>query len=67
MKITQYGWIVINIGHPRTGNRYIVGETFSATRTKAIKNFICGSGNHWRYWRKKYNFRVVRANQTISV
>ncbi len=67
MQITQNGWVVINIGHPRTGNSYIVGETFSATRTGAVKHFVSGSGNTWRYWRKKYNFRVVRSKQTVFV
>ena len=26
MQKEQNGWVVINIGHPRTGAKYIVGE-----------------------------------------
>lgn len=65
MRNDQNGWVVINIGHPRTGNRYIVPETFSLKRGDAIKHFINGSGNTWAYWRKKYNFRVVKSKQLI--
>lgn len=66
MQKEQNGWVVINIGHPRTGNSFIVSDTFSRTRTLAIKNFVNGSGDSWEYWRKKYNFRVVKSKQTIS-
>lgn len=65
MLTSQKGWVVVNIGHPRTGNSYIVAETFSATRTNAIKQFINGSDATWRYWRDKWNFRVVRSKQTV--
>lgn len=61
------GWVVINIGHPRTGNKYIVNDTFSIKRSEAIKKFISGSGSDWNYWKKKYNFRVVRADTTVAV
>lgn len=67
MEKIKTGWVVINIGHPRTGNKYIVNDTFSEKRTNAIKKFIEGSGNDWSYWKSKYNFRVVRADITISV
>jgi hypothetical protein len=67
MQITKKGWVVINIGHPLTGNKYIVDETFSPTRSKAIKLFINDSGVGWHHWRKKYNFRVVRAEHTVSI
>lgn len=61
------GWVVINIGHSRTGNKYIVNDTFSINRSESIKKFIAGSGNDWNYWKKKYNFRVVRSDTTIAV
>lgn len=67
MEITQNGWVVINIGHPISRISFIVSETFSKTRNKAIKEFVGDSANNWRHWREKYNYRVVRAKQTISV
>lgn len=66
LKTTTTGWVIINIGHPRTGNKYIVASTFSRTRTGAIKEFCSESGTYWKYWKEKFNFRVVRAEQTIT-
>ena len=60
------GWVVFNIHHPNTGTKYIVGGTFSFTRSGAIKKFIEGSGNTWKYWKDKYNFRCERAVQIIE-
>jgi hypothetical protein len=60
------GWVIINIGHPTTGNKFISYHTFSWTRKEAIAKFIKDSGSPWTYWRKKYNFRAVRAEQTIK-
>ena len=56
---------VINIGHPRNGNKYIVNDSFSYTRKDAVKKFIDGSGCSWRYWKDKYNFKVVKAESII--
>lgn len=59
------GWVIVNIGHPRTGNKYVCADTFSRTRTEAIKKFVDGSGSNWNYWKNRYNFRAVRATSTI--
>ena len=67
MKKETTGWVVINVGHPRTGNKFVVSETFSNKRTDAVSKFIQGSGCNWRYWKTQYNFRVVRASNIISV
>lgn len=66
MTDTTNGWVVVNIGHPSSGTKYICASTFDYTRKAAIKSFVEGSGNSWRYWRDKYNFRVVRAKSTIE-
>lgn len=67
MQDKQTGWVVINIGHPRTGGKYIVASTFSRTRREAISNFTNGTNEGWRYWKQKYNFRVVKASQVVGV
>lgn len=67
MKSERKGWVVINIGHPSSGKKYIVNSTFSETRAEAIAEFTEGSGSNWRYWRERYNFRVVKSTQAISV
>lgn len=67
MKIETTGWIIINIGHPRSGKKFIVDYTFSRLRKDAIKKFIHDSGEGWAYWKKEYNFRVARSTQSISV
>lgn len=61
------GWVVINTNHPSTGTKYIVESTFSSTKKEAIKNFIEGTNNSWLYWKKKYNYSVVRASQHIVI
>jgi hypothetical protein len=61
------GWVVMNACHPRTKGKFIVGSTFSYTRTKAIEAFIKGSGQNWRYWKEKYNFSCVKATQSITI
>lgn len=65
IRLEKQGWVVINIGHPATGMQSIVESTFSSTRTVAIKKFIKYSEKSWSYWRSKYNFRCVKATQTI--
>lgn len=66
MKHNSPGWVIINIGHPATGSKYVVPETFSHKRSDAVKRFVAGSDNTWEYWRKKFNFRVVRADIQIT-
>ncbi len=65
MKLKNEGWVVVNIGHPRTGSKYIVPGTFERTRSGYIKSFVAGSGDAWKFWKKKYNFRVVKAKQCV--
>ena len=67
MHLTKKGWVVINIGHMRTGSAYIVTDTFHPTRTASVKSFMKHSAGNWSYWRKKFNFRVVRSTQIILV
>lgn len=61
------GWVVINIKHPVSGKKFMVESTFATTRKKAIEKFIHGSNESWVYWKRKYNYRVVRADMTVSV
>lgn len=35
--------------------------SFRTKRAEAIKDFIEGSGAPWRFWKKKWNFRCVKA------
>ena len=66
MEDIETGWVIANTGHPNNGTKFIVPSTFSTTRTKAIANFIEGSGNSWRYWKKEYNFCAVKATHHIK-
>lgn len=67
MKKTITGWVVINIGHPRTEGKFINGWSFSSIRKECIAKFVANTGYKWEYWRKKYNFRCVRATQMVYV
>ena len=66
MTITENGWVIINIGHPTTGKSYIVSNSFQYLRREAIRQFCAGTNSPWKYWRKEYNFRCVKAIQTIK-
>jgi 3'-phosphoadenosine 5'-phosphosulfate sulfotransferase (PAPS reductase)/FAD synthetase len=66
LKETNTGWVVINIGHPYSGSKYILSESFAFTKKGCIKDFIKDTGQTWKYWRDKYNFRCVRAEMKIN-
>lgn len=65
MESNTKGWVIINNNHPNRPEPFIVNNTFSPTRTKAIAKFIKGSNTQWRYWYRKFNFRCVRAEMNI--
>jgi len=68
MKNKESGWVIINTNHPANPrNKMIYHHTFSRTRKEAIANFIEGSGWPWWKWKRKYNFRVVKAESVITV
>ncbi|OJV17951.1 MAG: hypothetical protein BGO30_08385 [Bacteroidetes bacterium 41-46] len=60
------GRIIINENHPNTKSKYLISSTFAPTRSESIKLFIKGSGNSWKFWYRRYNFKCVRANCQIS-
>lgn len=66
MKTETKGWVVVNENHPSGANPYVVTSTFSETRKEAIKNFVTGSGESWKYWYRKYNFKCVKAKSTVE-
>lgn len=66
MKTTQKGWVIINKNHPNSFNEELIfSEYFRLTRQQCISSFIEGSGENWKYWYRKYNFRCVKAKMTI--
>lgn len=66
-KSVESGWVIVNIGHPVTGKKYILSNSFRWTKTLCIKEFIKYSKYSWRYWYCKYNFRAKRATKTIEI
>ena len=66
MQKTETGYVIINIGHPNTGTAFMNVDSFRARKKDAIKYFIEGSGNTWKYWRERYNFRCVKAEMIIK-
>lgn len=60
------GWVIINIGFPKSGKKYIVSDYFNHSKRICINEFAKGSAAGWRYWRNKFNYRCVRAEQTIK-
>lgn len=67
-KITQEdrGWVIVCIDHPMTNKSFVVLNSFRYTRRQAIKDFN-DSVVSWEYWKRKYNYRCVRATQTVVV
>ena len=61
------GWVVISLLHPTTKRDHMVPSTFRKTRSLAIAAFVEGSGQSWSYWKKKFNFRCLRAKSVITL
>jgi len=61
------GWVIHNPKHPANEKAMFFPESFRVTRKEAIQDFIKGSGNPWEYWRKKMNFRCVKAESTVKI
>lgn len=63
----RQGWLIINENHPNNpGKKMIYSETFRLLRKECIDAFIFGTSGSWNYWRKKYNFKCVKAQVTIK-
>lgn len=59
------GWVVVTFNHGHTGRAFMIPSTFAPTRTKSISLFIQDSGESWKYWYRKYNYRCARAKSVI--
>ena len=67
MKKETTGWVVATRCHP-TNNKPMIAEfSFDSMRSGAIKKFTTVSKEEWPYWRKKFNFKAVKAKVTIEV
>lgn len=66
MKSVIHGWVVVNPKHPNTGKEMLVDSSFARTRTEAINKFIEGSSKDWKFWRNKWNYRVIKAKISIE-
>jgi hypothetical protein len=42
-------------------------SSFSEKRKEAIEIFLAGTTTEWQWWRKKYGFKAVKAESTISI
>ena len=63
MKNIIQGYVIIDT---RDGKR-ILPTTFRRLKKNCIADFIDGSGDNWQYWRDKYKFKCVNANQIIEL
>jgi len=60
------GWVIIAENHPKSKENKLFPETFALTRAEAIHKFINGSIKPWAYWYRNYNYRAIKATQTIE-
>lgn len=67
MKCETKGWVVINIGHPITGSKYIVDSTFRRTRKESISELCKDTNKSWEFWKRQFHFRAVKATHTVQV
>lgn len=63
----QTGWIIYNPKHTVSGTKMICMETFASTKKRAIDSFCNGSVSDWKFWKEKFNFKVVKCEQTIKI
>ena len=67
MKTAENGYVIICEDHPVTGTSYIVHGSFQNYKHLAIAYFIKDTSHTWEYWKRKYNFRCVKATQSINL
>lgn len=48
-------------------NGEILSFTFRELRKDCIADFIKDSGSDWNFWKNKYGFKCVNANQIIEL
>lgn len=45
----------------------ILSSTFRYSKKQCIKDFLEGTEQPWQYWRDKWKFKCVNANQIIEL
>lgn len=63
IKESTQGYVIIDT----KDNQRIVLFTYRLSKRQCIQDFIKGSGETWEYWRDKWKFKCVNANQTIKL
>ena len=67
MKEETTGWVIVCYKYPSTGSDWIVSSTYSSLRKEAIQKSVSGSGAKWDYWKRKYNFKCIKAKSIIEL
>lgn len=67
MENKQSGWLILTEKHPRSRKLLVIWSTFSPTRKEAIENFVSGSGSSWKYWKRNYGYKAVKAESLIMI
>lgn len=57
----QHGYVIIK------KNGEILSFTFRQLKKDCISNFIKDSGSDWNFWKNKFGFKCVNANQIIEL
>jgi hypothetical protein len=66
MEEKSFGWVVLSYNLPQSGKQIMFSNSFATTRNESIRLFVGNSGNAWKYWYRKYNYRCVKAQSIIS-
>lgn len=62
MIVKVKGYVIINKNHPRNpGSEQIYTASFRTSKKACISDFVQFTGDPWRKWYRKWNFRCVPA------
>ena len=61
------GWLVMSPNHPTNNRPRVMHSSFRVLKRDSIAEFIKGSGSDWKFWKKNYGFRCVRATSVIRI
>lgn len=61
------GWVIYTPKHSFCGSELWWDWSFRKTRSKCIADFVANSGETWRGWKRKYNYKCVKAESIIKI
>ena len=67
MEETINGYVIYSECHPASNQNFLHSSTFRQYKKECISEFIKGTSKDWEYWKRNYNYRCVKATQTVKI